>query len=112
MTDANKYKCHTCKLVLTEEQLVNGNCPQCQSNYALKEMCSRDNITCSHDIVDGLAYCPECGEPMCPECGCHDVSQISRITGYIADVAGFNAGKAQELKDRHRVNIDDESGMI
>ena len=56
--------------------------------------------------------CPECGEPMCPECGCHDVSQISRITGYCSDVEGWNNAKKQELKDRHRVNISDESGMI
>ena len=49
---------------------------------------------------------------MCPECGCHDVSQIGRITGYCSDVEGWNNAKKQELKDRHRVNISDESGMI
>jgi anaerobic ribonucleoside-triphosphate reductase len=42
---------------------------------------------------------------MCPECGSHDVAQLTRITGYINDVAGFNNGKAQEVKDRVRSNI-------
>lgn len=101
-----KYKCHTCKLILTEEQLVNGNCPQCHSNYALKEMCPKDNLTCTHEIVNKLAYCPECGEPMCPICGCHDVSQISRITGYMADVSGYNEAKRQELRDRTRYTVE------
>ena len=102
-----RYKCFTCNLIIDELSLVDVNCPNCNIDLALKPMCSRDNITCNHDIVDSLAYCPDCGEPMCPICGCHDVSQISRITGYMGDVAGFNAGKAQELKDRHRVNISD-----
>ena len=32
----------------------------------------------------------------------------------MADVTGYNEAKAQELKDRHRVNISDEvdSGVI
>ena len=107
-----KYKCHTCHIVIDERDLIDGNCPKCESNFALKPMCPNDHMDCNHEIVDKLAYCPICGDPMCPECGCHDVSQISRITGYMADVAGFNAGKAQELKDRHRINISDESGKI
>ena len=107
-----KYKCHTCHIVINEADLINGNCPKCESNLGLKKMCSKDNLTCDHDIVDGLAYCPECGAPICPKCGSHDVSQVSRVTGYLAEVAGFNEGKAQELKDRHRINISDESGKI
>lgn len=107
-----KYKCHTCHIVIHETDLIDGNCPQCKSTLGLKQMCPKDNLTCTHEVVDKLAYCPECGEPMCPECGCHDVSQISRITGYCSDVEGWNNAKKQELKDRHRVNISDESGKI
>lgn len=107
-----KYKCHTCHIVIHENDLIDGNCPKCESNLGLKKMCSKDHMDCNHDIVDTIRYCPDCGAPMCPECGSHDVSQVSRVTGYLADVAGFNEGKQQELKDRHRVNISDESGMI
>ncbi|MBP8676317.1 MAG: oxidoreductase, partial [Methanoculleus sp.] len=38
-------------------------------------------------------------------CGSHDVMQISRVTGYLQDVAGWNAGKQQELKDRVRYSV-------
>jgi anaerobic ribonucleoside-triphosphate reductase len=65
-------------------------------------MCEKDYNHCSHDIVDGIAYCPVCKQPMCPECCSHDVSQVSRVTGYLSDVKGWNNAKKQELKDRHR----------
>jgi len=107
-----KYKCHTCHIVIRETDMIDGNCPKCESNLGLKKMCSKDHMDCNHDVVDGLAYCPECGDAMCPKCGSHDVSQHTRIIGYIQEVAGFNAGKAQEVKDRYRVNISDESGKI
>ena len=41
----------------------------------------------------------------CPECGSHDVVQISRVTGYLQEVSGWNAGKQQELKDRARYTV-------
>lgn len=101
-----KYKCHVCHIVIDESDLIASNCPQCKSNLGLKEMCPRDNLTCTHEIVDKLAYCPECGEAMCPICGCHDVSQISRITGYMADVSGYNEAKRQELRGRTRYTVE------
>jgi len=108
-----KYKCHLCHLIIPETELEYGNaCPKCHSSAAVKKMCKNDTNDCSHDVVDGLAYCPECGEAMCPVCECHDVAQISRVTGYLQEVSGWNSGKQQELKDRHRVNIIDGSGMI
>lgn len=70
-------------------------------------MCPLDHTHCSHAVIESLAYCPLCGEPVCPACGSHDVSQISRVTGYMADVAGWNRGKAQELKDRARYTPSD-----
>jgi ribonucleoside-triphosphate reductase len=40
----------------------------------------------------------------CPGCGSKDVDHISRITGYLQAVSGWNSAKRQELKDRKRYN--------
>jgi len=65
-------------------------------------MCELDRVcTCVEDITEGLDYCEKCGQAICP-CGSHDVSQVSRVTGYLADVDGMNMGKQQEIKDRMR----------
>ena len=52
--------------------------------------------------VSGIAWCESCGGAMCPKCGRHHVIQLSRVTGYIGSVSGFNEGKKQELRDRKR----------
>ena len=59
---------------------------------------------CCKDLVGGITNCEICGKPMCPDCSNHGVTQLSRVTGYIQDVAGFNAGKKQELADRKKHN--------
>ena len=94
-----KYKCYDCKLVLGTP-----DCPVCGAKE-LEVMCRRDHCNCTHERTEGLAYCPDCGREMCPICESHDVFQISRVTGYLQDVAGWNAGKRQELKDRKRYMI-------
>lgn len=40
----------------------------------------------------------------CPTCESSDVDHISRITGYLQAVSGWNNAKKQELKDRKRYN--------
>jgi anaerobic ribonucleoside-triphosphate reductase len=40
----------------------------------------------------------------CPNCGSSDVDHISRITGYLQAVSGWNNAKKQELLDRRRYN--------
>ncbi len=57
---------------------------------------------CGKDLVGGIVNCPICNLPMCPNCSSHNATQFSRVTGYIQDVAGFNAGKRQELVDRKK----------
>ena len=94
-----RYKCRLCFHIVDSTP-----CPVC-GNPEPAPMCPRDHAHCAHDVVNGIAYCPECGAPMCPICGCHDVAQVSRITGYLGDVAGWNAAKRQELKDRVRVEV-------
>jgi len=97
--EERRYKCHTCNHVVETAP-----CPIC-GETELEIMCPLDHTHCPHDIVSGIDYCPLCGEPVCPECGSHDVSQISRVTGYLQDVSGWNAGKQQELKDRIRYTV-------
>ena len=96
-----RYKCHTCHLIVEEIP-----CPNC-GETKLDIMCPLDHCHCSHEITTEIKYCPECGKPVCPVCGSHDVVQISRVTGYMQDVSGWNAGKQQELKDRKRYSVED-----
>ena len=57
---------------------------------------------CNKETVPNIATCPVCGLPCCPSCMNHEVEQLSRVTGYISNVSGWNAAKKQELKDRKR----------
>lgn len=103
-TEKQRYKCHTCHTIVCVNK--DEPCPLCNESFNhLIKMCPNDNCTCTHEITMALAYCPICNEAMCPICGCHDVAQISRVTGYLQDVGGWNIAKRQELKDRQRVNI-------
>jgi ribonucleoside-triphosphate reductase len=43
-------------------------------------------------------------EDKCPNCGSENVDHISRITGYLQAVSGWNTAKTQELKDRKKYN--------
>ncbi len=97
--EEQRYKCHTCHFVVDETP-----CPNC-GETSLEIMCPLDHCDCSHSIVEKIEYCPLCGEAICPECGSHDVMQISRVTGYMQDVAGWNTAKQQELKDRVEYNV-------
>jgi anaerobic ribonucleoside-triphosphate reductase len=38
----------------------------------------------------------------CPNCGSTDLEHLSRVTGYLQSVSGWNEAKKQELKDRKR----------
>lgn len=60
---------------------------------------------CMHDTVPHISYCPVCDQPACPDCMNHNVHQLSRVTGYVSNVSGWNAAKQQELKDRVRYDV-------
>lgn len=75
------------------------------NNCPLQIWIVENHANCGKDLVPLIATCPICGLPYCPECGNHSVTQLSRVTGYVSDVAGWNASKKQELKDRQRYKI-------
>lgn len=56
-------------------------------------------ICCScHHIEAGI-------EEVCPLCNSTKVDHLSRITGYVQPVSGWNAAKKQEFKDRRRYGL-------
>lgn len=100
-----RYKCHTCHHFFDESSLsgTGKRCPKCGEIFKhLEKMCCLDHNHCQHETMGKIDYCPICKLPICPECGTHDVLQISRVTGYLQDVSGWNNAKRQELKDRVR----------
>ncbi|HEC87492.1 MAG TPA: hypothetical protein ENI49_06500, partial [Thermoplasmatales archaeon] len=51
-------------------------------------------------------YHMACGiRDRCPNCGSTNVEHLSRVTGYLQAVSGWNAGKKQELLDRRRYKV-------
>lgn len=99
------FACHNCKAYeIPAPLIVDGKCPECGDGGGLQPQCAEDHVCrCGNgEIHDTIKYCPNCGKPACPECGSHDCAQISRVTGYLQEVSGWNSGKRQELKDRQR----------
>ena len=97
--EGRRYKCFTCHIIIDDTK-----CPICGDEH-LHVMCPLDHEECSHDVSSHIEFCPLCAEAVCPVCGSHDVMQISRVTGYLQDVSGWNSGKLQELKDRQRYSV-------
>ena len=95
----HRFKCPICYSIVDSQP-----CPMC--GYATPApMCHEDHVcTCLNPISEKIRFCEVCGSAICP-CGSHDVEVHTRITGYINALSGFNAGKAQEVKDRVRNNI-------
>jgi ribonucleoside-triphosphate reductase len=61
---------------------------------------TKDMTICKNDsyIMSGL-------QDVCKNCGSIDIEQISRVTGYMQAVGGWNNAKKQELRDRHKYAI-------
>lgn len=90
-------------------------CPNCGMN-GLELMCKVDSysvyikmndiVSCRRGVaIPGVEICPVCDRAMCPRCFNHDCVALSRVTGYIQSVDGWNVAKKQELLDRKRYDI-------
>ncbi len=60
---------------------------------------------CKNKTVPNTEKCPICGSYMCPDCGNHMVDVLSRVTGYLQVVSGWNVAKKQEFEDRKRYKV-------
>ena len=69
------------------------------------------NYAMNHDIPYfalnfPLDYCPKCHAQgdfngRCPECGCEEIDELRRVTGYLSTTKKhFNKGKQSETDDR------------
>ncbi len=61
---------------------------------------TKDMTVCMDDfhVASGLL-------DACPNCASENVEHLSRVTGYIQAVSGWNEGKKQELRDRKRYGV-------
>ena len=53
----------------------------------------------------GTKRCPVCGHYMCPDCMNHAADIMSRVTGYLQVVSGWNVAKKQEFEDRKHYDV-------
>lgn len=95
------YKCITCSLIIGDADMVDGNrCPVCENLCV--EMCKNDHkCTCIDDLQYTTQRCDVCGSFVC-NCGSHDCEVLSRVTGYIQALGGWNHAKVAEFNDRTR----------
>jgi len=61
---------------------------------------TKDMSICQNDfhLMSGL-------KDKCENCGSTDIEQLSRVTGYVQAVGGWNNAKKQELSDRMRYQV-------
>lgn len=121
------YRCNRCKYIFKPsfptdnvEMIIMGStrkvCPLCEKE-GVELLCKVDAysiflkesniIDCRKaTIIPKTDLCPVCKRSICPECYNHSCVSLSRVTGYIQDISGWNEGKKQELIDRKRYLIE------
>lgn len=105
--EERRYKCFSCHITFPNNydgKKKAAKCPQCGDDHDIRIMCPLDHCNCPHDIFSVSEVCPVCGHQICPACGTHDVAVISRVTGYLQSLDGWNEAKKQEFHDRVRYN--------
>ncbi len=123
------FRCNHCKYIFRSvcpsdvEMIIRGcineTCPLCETD-AIDLICKVDvysiylkvnNIVDCRKatIIPKTDLCPVCRRSICPICYNHNCIGLSRVTGYIQDISGWNEAKKQELIDRKRYTIGSDS---
>ncbi|MFX0168051.1 MAG: anaerobic ribonucleoside-triphosphate reductase [Candidatus Hodarchaeota archaeon] len=83
--------------------------PDADALYKLNRSIALNTQLGYYSYTRDLSVCKKCHHTagglieVCPRCGNPGMDWFSRITGYYQNVSGWNAGKREELKRRHRV---------
>ena len=115
------YECDPFKKIDIESQLTGYSNAGCITYTEVGEV-PYNNIDAIESLVDyamekdipyfainlKISQCHNCGERIwdlsltkCPKCGCEDIDQLGRVTGYLSTtVKHFNKGKQEEFYDR------------
>jgi ribonucleoside-triphosphate reductase len=89
------------------------NEPSTESMWALTKRIATNSLAAYFTYTRDLTICQKCNTveggrlQSCKKCGANgdDLEYWSRVTGYYQRVRGWNSGKVQEFKDRHRYEI-------
>nr|AAU83393.1 oxygen-sensitive ribonucleoside-triphosphate reductase [uncultured archaeon GZfos27G5] len=82
--------------------------PDSRGVKSLAMKIARDTQTGYYAFTKDMTVCLDCShvamglKEECEKCHCTNLDYISRITGYLQSVSGWNEGKKQELMDRMR----------
>lgn len=82
--------------------------PDSRGIKSLAMKIARDTQTGYYAFTKDMTVCLDCShvamglKEECEKCHCTNLEYISRITGYLQSVSGWNEGKKQELMDRMR----------
>ncbi len=87
--------------------------PSAESVWSLIRRIATDSLAAYFAFTRDMTICKRCNDveadlqPRCKRCGAEGESleHWSRITGYYQQLRGWNAGKVQEFKDRHRYTV-------
>lgn len=89
------------------------NHPSAESVWGLIKRVATQSLAAYFAFTRDLTICRRCNsvesgvQVRCGRCGAEsgDLEYWSRITGYYQQLRGWNAGKVQEFKDRHRYTL-------
>jgi hypothetical protein len=93
-----------------EDMVKEGKWGEIQADFDANVLrCPVHQYVAAHGLckqtTGGTAKCIICGHYMCPGCMNHAADVLSRVTGYLQVVSGWNVAKKQEFEDRKRYGL-------